>query len=458
MVGTLARMVLAVATSVGPAAAVAACVGPTAAVATSVATSADGIAVATPADSVAVAISDAPAIVAIRFEGNRVTRESVLLREMSLRVGAAADPATIEANRQAILDLGLFRSVTARTEPSPGGVALVITVWEKRYVLALPRVDTSSDADLSYGAEVRWHNVFGLGHTFKAYYERGDFPEERDRESEETALLDYFVPHLRTTRYGLVARVERLDRSVPEDSGVRGATGAFDEAIRRAEFVLLHDYTHGRPRRGWTFGTGVLRKDQSTDGAFAPPEDGHALALVGIADYSDLRFDVYSETGRRFNARVEAASDAFASDYDYTQWTASWFDSRPLGDTPHQTLQLVAGAGFVTDGPRRRNTFSLGGSGALRGYESDFLEGDRYGYAALEYLRPLRWNWLRLLAIAEVGATGDNATGVSETGVYASVGLGVRVRFTAFVDVEIEFGVAYPLRGGDGPRFFAGGN
>jgi outer membrane protein assembly factor BamA len=181
-------------------------------------------------------------------------------------------------------------------------------------------------------------------------------------------------------------------------------------------------------------------------------------AVVGTATYDNLRFDVYSETGTRFSTRVEAAAEGLGSDYDYSRSFAAYFRSLPLGDTPHQTLHFLAQGGLVTDGPRSRNNFSLGGSGRLRGYESDFVEGDRFYYGAIEYLRPIRWNWLRLFATAEIGGADDDIRGETDGRPYASLGLGVRLRLTWFVDVELEAGIAMPLRDGDGPRFFAGGN
>ncbi|MBP7418459.1 MAG: hypothetical protein KA911_07640, partial [Xanthomonadales bacterium] len=137
---------------------------------------------------------------------------------------------------------------------------------------------------------------------------------------------------------------------------------------------------------------------------------------------------------------------------------AGWFESRPLGDTPDQTLHFLAQAGVVTDGPGTRNDFSLGGSSRLRGYEGDFVQGNRYYYGAVEFLRPLHWRWLRLLAVAEAGGADDDFRGEADGSPYASLGLGVRVRLTWFVDIEIEAGFAVPLRDGDGVRFFAGAN
>lgn len=395
-----------------------------------------------------------PQIAALRFEGNRITQEVTLRRELAIAEGDAADPAAIEAGRQAMLDLALFREVEARTEPRDDGtVDLVYRVREKRYFLPIPRVDTSSDEDLSYGAQLRWSNVWGLDHRLDAVIERGDFPEDRRRREERSASFTYEAPYLVGGRYDLRLSAEHLDRVTPR------AGAEFDETFRRFETLVVDDRRRGRPRNGWLFGAGVRWQDQESFGELAPPSDGRSTALVGLASFRDQRFHVYSETGRRFDLRLESAASGWGSDFSYSKATLGYFDSTALGEVEdHHTLHWLAAAGTVVAGPESRNEFGLGGSGRLRGYESDFVQGNRYYYGAVEYLRPIGWDWLRLFVTAEVGGADDDIEGVADGRPYASVGIGVRVRLTWFVDVEFEAGIAQPLIDGDGARFFAGGN
>lgn len=395
-----------------------------------------------------------PQIAALRFEGNRVTRESTLRRELPIAEGDPADPAAIEAGRQSVFDLGLFREVEARTEPRPDGrVDIVYRVREKRYLLPIPRVDASSDRDVSYGGQLRWSNVWGLNHRLDAVFEQGDFPEDQRRREERRARLSYEAPFLIADRYDLALDLEHLDRVTPR------AGREFDETVRRVEVLIADDRRQGRPRAGWILGGGVLMQDQESFGDFAPPSDGRATAFVGIAAFRDERFHLHSETGRRFDLRVESAASALGSDYSYTRATTNFFDSTALGAIEdHHTLHWLASAGTVVAGPESRNEFGLGGSGSLRGYESDFVQGNRYYYGAVEYLRPIRWNWLRLFITAEVGGTDDDIDGTADGSPYASIGIGVRLRLPWFVNIEFEAGIAQPLIDGDGARFFAGGN
>lgn len=393
-----------------------------------------------------------PRIEAIRFEGNVVTRPDVLLRELTLGPGDPADPAAIESSRQAVLDLGLFREVTIRTVAAGSAVDLVVRVREKRYLLAVPRIDTSSDGDVSYGAQLRWSNVAGRNHRLDLMLQEGEFPNARRRERERELALGYLVPYFGRSETGASLRAERVERVTPAPGG------NYEENFDRFEALAWHDLSQGRPRHGWRLGGGLLWERQEALGALAPASDGRATAVVGVARYDDLRFHVYSETGRRLTARLQGAADGAGSDYGYARWQVNGFQSRAWGSAPHQTWHLLALLGGRSGGPGTRNEFALGGSGRLRGYDAEFLEGDRVYYGAVEWLKPLGRDWLRGLALLELGGTDADLAGQRNGSAFASVGLGVRLRLTWFVDIEIEAGIAYPLRGGGGARVFAGGN
>lgn len=406
---------------------------------------------ARPADSAAARI------VAIEVEGNAVTREAVILRELPVAVGDTLDAAVLEAVRASVLDLGLFRAVEAESLPRAEGVALRIVVREKRYFLPIPRLDANSDGDTNYGAQIRWDNLGGINHSLNMVFEQGTFPNDQQREKERTARADYSARRLAGSKWSLRGRLEYEDQDTPLGEG------SYAEEFHRASLLATRDLTTLRPRRGWIVGGGLEAEEQSASGELAPPDDGFALAALATADFDDLRYRVYSETGTRLSTRLRGASSGLGSDYGFARFDAAAFHARDLGARPHQSLQLLGAVGVHGGGPDTRNRYTLGGSGALRGYEPDFLEGDAYYYGAIEYLRPIRWDWLRLLVALEAGGA-DRANplrdyaGAVDGSPYGSIAVGLRIRIPIFVNVEIEAGVALPLRGGDGARFFAGGN
>lgn len=400
------------------------------------------------------ASAQSPRLSSIRFEGNTVTREYVMQRELALAVGDLATPEALERSRQALLDLGLFREVALRLQPADGGAAeLVVVVTEKRYVLPLPRLDGSSDDDLSFGLQLRWANVGGRNHRLNLYVEDGDFDSDRDREGEQRASLSYFAPLVWQDRYNAWVALSRTDRQLTAE------LGGYEERQDRLEFGIERDERRSRPRRGWLHGLGMAIERQQNLGPTAPEDDGDTYALVAHSAFEDRRFRVYSETGTRLNLRLEAADESLGSDFGYRRLDAHWFHSRPFGERDHQTLHFIARGGYFSGGARRRNTYSLGGSGELRGFDVDAFEGQRYWYTAVEALRPLKWDWLRGFVFVEAGAAGGNLQFRHDSSPRGSIGAGVRMRLTWFVDVEIEAGVAWPIgSGGDGLRFFAGGN
>lgn len=391
-----------------------------------------------------------PIVVDIRADDALSTRIEVLRREMALDIGDPADPALVARSQQGLLDLELFHEVTIDEVPEGDGVALVISGREKRFLLAVPRFDSSSDGDLSYGAYLRWDNIRGLDHTFDARFLTGEFPDDRLREEETSARIRYAAPFA-FGRHGWSTELEHFDRVAPV------AGGNFDETIHRVEVLVSHDFRDTRPRSGWILSSGVNWRRQNAEGLLAPPSEGGATALVVGAQYSNVRFHVYSETGRQFISRLALARDGVLSDYSYRTLDARLVERIPLQSGAHHSLHLIAAAGWHGGGPRRVSAYALGGSTALRGYELDHLEGERYGYLAAEYLRPLfGHNWLRLLVVAESGWTGGVVTGARSGGPFASIGAGLRIRVTWFMNLELELGIAHPLRGGDGMQFFAG--
>lgn len=400
------------------------------------------------------AVAAPPQVAELRFEGNKTTRVSTLEREVAVEVGAPLVMADVDASVQALMDLGLFREVRAEVKPlADGQVAVLFRIREKRFVIAAPRVEGNADGDRSYGGQLRLDNVAGLNHRLRLTIENGEFPEGSRRRDERSLVLSYDAPFVFDTPYRLQAFVAHIDRGRPS------ANGEYDEQLRQVELGLSRDLRVGRPRAGWSVGGGLRLERQSTSGEVAPPSDGDLIALFARARFDDRRFALYSETGRALELRLDHGNQAFGSDYAASRWLLDYRESRALGNTAHQTLEFKLAAGWLGRSDDSRNEFALGGSSSLRGYPKEFLVGNRYGYAAVEWMRPVGRNWIRLLALIEVGMADDDIDGLANGRPYASLGLGVRLRAPWFVNVEVEAGVGIPLTGDDeGVRVFAGSN
>jgi outer membrane protein assembly factor BamA len=215
--------------------------------------------------------------------------------------------------------------------------------------------------------------------------------------------------------------------------------------------------------QGWSLGGGLLLQRQAIDDedGTAPPSAGLATALVASTGYRDIRFNNYSETGLAFASRIELASEGLGSAYDYQRLSSRLYRSWPLGETPHQTLELQGDFGAYFGGAegRVRNAFNIGGAQALRGYGRDQAIGDFLYYGSAEYLRPVIWDALRLLVVAEAGSAWPSLSRRDGEPTYASIGVGLRLRINVVVNLQFEIGVAMPVGdSGRGLRVFGGGN
>ncbi len=391
-------------------------------------------------------------ISAIHFQGNQVTGERTMLREIGLREGDVVSLEEVERARQAIQDLGLFRSVRADTEVVKRGVALRFVVREKYYLLPTPRLEANSDGDIGYGAQLRWSNLFGRNHSLRAIAVRRQFQED-DREGGHYLSATYRAPHIANTRYTLA-----VSGAHARQDSIRDQT-PYLETRSELGFQVGRWLGQGPRTQGWTLMAGPGWQDQGTAGNGAPTSEGQAVCLGGGARFRDLHFDVYSERGRAFDLDFATTVFGAASDYHYGQWTLSYREYRPLNE-PHRSLNFLFDAGGYHGGAHSRShdAYGLGGSSFLRGYDKHAIEGDFYYYAAAEYLRPLTRKSVRLLLLAEAGSAAQDWRNPQTHAAFVSLGVGLRLRLTWFVNLELEMGVSAPLVAGqDSYRLFAGG-
>lgn len=397
-----------------------------------------------------------PAIIrAIEFRGNETTEPVTMLREMAIKVGDPVDAREIERSRQGVQDLGLFRSVDADLEPVEGGVKLVIKVKEKLYILPLPRADATSDGGYAYGAQLTWNNVWGLNHTFRPYFERRQ-PSEGDEDPEKRGM---------STR----TQVRYSAPFIYEKVGIDLAAGyfktpyleplAYEQTTTFYSLNFTRKLSGGTRSQGWTGVTGLTLANEKHEGPDAPTdpferERGQALALTAGAYYRNLRFNVYSDEGVAYGFDVQGATTDIASDYDFTTYGVSWYRYLNVGTAPHQNLNFSLDVRSRHDGRYGGDFYAIGGVETVRGFEPETQKGDAYYAASIEYLRPVFRNSIRALVVLDGANAFPDANDMNVDKVYTSLGVGVRFRIQAFVALDLELGMAWPLNGG-GPRVFA---
>lgn len=392
-----------------------------------------------------------PAIREIAFSGNDTTRPGTMLREMSVHVGDPADPAQVEHSRQAIQDLGLFKSVNVRQEPLPDGVRLVYVVREKFFLLPYPRLSGNVDRQYSYGAELRWNNIAGLNHSLRLLVSQSE-PQRNGYGKQTSYSASYLAPFIRDTANDLELSADHV--KAPMTDALTG--NPYDEQFDSAEALLMHRFSTTAASQGWRVGGGALYQRENRSGPGAAPPYGHATALVGVLQYRDLHNQIYSEQGVIANLRHEVALRGALSDYGYSFFGADYARYLPVGEVQHQTLELSAAAGGYYSGQQEVSHFSLGGTSGLRAYSKYRYDGNAYYYGAALFQRPVGWPWLRAVGGLEVGNVADHAGTALFRSLHADLLLGLRVRVSWFVDLQFEAGWALPLNGSGAGRFYGG--
>lgn len=392
-----------------------------------------------------------PIIREIAFAGNKHTEPKVMLREMFIEPGDPADPEKIERSRQGVQDLGLFRDVKVEQQPVAGGVRLLFTVKEKFYILPLPSASANSDGAYSYGFRARWYNAWGLNHTFLAYYQKrklAEGPMDPVKRGEQTRYqMRYSAPFIADTPFGLGIALAREVTPYLQPA-------TYESTVDAASVTLSRKLGGRMNSQGWDLSGGLGWNRESNAGPGAPPDQGRSTDMVGAASYRDLRYNLYSDEGITFGVTATTATRDVLSDYSSTSWTAHYAQYVPVGDTPHQTLNLLASTATRRGGPGGAD-YSLGGVESLRGYDPETVQGDSYYLLSTEFVRPVFRNSIRAVAVLDAGSMVEKANtpyalvGDGNIGkVLVSAGLGLRFRIQAFVNLEVEVGVAWPVEGG----------
>lgn len=96
------------------------------------------------------------------------------------------------------------------------------------------------------------------------------------------------------------------------------------------------------------------------------------------------------------------------------------------------------------DVPIDKTPYGLGGSRELRGYDKSSIEGRSYFSANIEYLRPLfNHPAARGLLFMDIGNAYQDNRLLDLADMEASMGVGLRYKFKAFVNLQLRADYAY---------------
>lgn len=420
------------------------------------------------------------------------TRPFIITREFDLEVGDSYSADLAEAGLKRLLNLDIVRAASVSLQPGAAGEAvMVITVDEKRpfpvaFGLSLPHPTalvgptepatvlpgTSRSGGISNGLQFQLSNLLGYNQTLALGVEGGESVASFD--------LNYTNPWLLDGNYRTGVAVNFFNR--------REVQTVFNGGDREVELSNDRDPWVHRLGGGvevfrsyssdFAVATGVsyqrvsVRDDAFTDDIFTDDELGNDLSVSGDGqdDLLSLSFasaldrrddDTYPTEGDRLLFRTDQFIPVGDADIFGNRLAANYTRFLPMPlfgfDDGPQTLVLnLQGGTFIGDLPPYES-FSLGGSSSVRGYDSgDVGSGRSFLQATAEYRFPI-FDFTAFKEDIDIGGilfvdyandlgSGDTVLGEpaevrDKPGAGLGYGVGLRAR-TPIGPVRLEFGIA----------------
>ncbi|MDH5785897.1 MAG: BamA/TamA family outer membrane protein [Chromatiales bacterium] len=385
----------------------------------------------------------------IRFEGNTSTRESVLRQELHIHEGEESDSQRIEASRQAIMNLGLFKLVTSRLEQDGPSQQLIFTVEERYYLLPIPLIGgNQEEGNYNYGLELRHDNLWGLNHRLKVVYENEKTVDDTLPLKRE-AKFNYSIPRFINTPYALGLQAGRVTEKVIElDDSLSFVTGSYHQQVDSRSFSLARWIEPKWSSQGWLIsgGAGVTEKsyhDQVGSGLLY--QDSQTVTLNMGLGFNQVAEHPYHRDGTRYGYTLSIAQPRFGSDYSFTRHWLYYRRYQPLETIDaniNSQLRLGVANGEAFSSP----TYSIGNSSLLRGYENDYAKGNALFLLNMEYHQHITgYRQLRGVLFADMGNAWNEGRNIDIGDLHSGVGVGMRWRVQSFVDVTLRFDYARAL-------------
>ena len=314
-------------------------------------------------------------VVRVEVVGNETTRLSVILRELSTRVGGPLQTDAVEADLQRLDNLDIFSSVSVRATREDSEVVISYRVRELPYVVPYVSYDVTDQDGWSFGPAVKSVNMLGQDIYVAGYALFG---------GRTSFLLDASYPWIAGNHVSFDLDLYRIQRQ--NDLDGFGET-AFEFTPRLGTY--LGD--RGRAAVGFTY----LKVESDVDGHTLGVDSVDVLYRVTASLGYDSR-DSWGDPHQGWlnEAEVTKTGGILPGDGNFYTGNVDVRRFQPLG---HHTLAL---GGLLTLQSGRSGQsmpeyldYHLGGSNSVRGYQLEDLGQRLYGrnqfLGTVEYRAPL---------------------------------------------------------------------
>lgn len=385
---------------------------------------------------------------AVRVEGLEDVDEKLVRGELTFEQGQDFSLDALEASREQIYDLGLFRAVTLQPErPAASGTEPdsearvdwpVLVRVEERPPRSV-RVSVGYGTEDEFRARLDWvhRNFFGGARTV-------------DLTTKYSSLVAgvegrFVQPHFLDRKMSLEAKASFLRETLPAYDAQRAAAG----------LLLSRDLdSRWTVRAGYRFELGDVT-NRATD-AFDAPESSRLSTLLFGLERSSLDDRIDPGSGTWLQLSLEPTLAALGSEASFIGFGAEARSFHPVFGAVLALRVQLATVLPVEDS--RRDDVPLfsrlyaGGSGSVRGFqfqrvppldaEGDPLGGLSRALASAELRFPI-WRFLHGVLFIDAGQLARGPFRLELDEFYPSVGPGIRIK-TAFGSIGLDYG--YLLR------------
>ncbi|NKB75643.1 MAG: BamA/TamA family outer membrane protein [Gammaproteobacteria bacterium] len=395
----------------------------------------------------------------IEITGNNKTQATTILQELLFESGDTLTEQLVLDSAQAVKNMGLFKAVELLPVRRDGKLVVNISVEEKRFTFALPKLGRSGDGDITTGIVWRSDNLFGLNQRSKLTVAYKKFKDTQEKDETE-AKWEYHYPRISGTPYSFKLNVGREQTSLEET--IDGQSGNYERTRVYVEPFIGRWLKRDGASKGVQVRGGLLwqkYEHEFVSGTADLFPDPTVKALVAAIDGDFVDDMLLSRSGHHYGYELTYAGSETGSTVDLLKQMLFYRKYIPLPKTNHSNINLQARIGHTTNSILGPPQFNIAGSRSLRGYERDHVEGNSFLLLNAEWLRPIfKKETLRGALIMDVGDAWSSGDDVKLSELKYSAGFGLRWKLKRYVKTDIRLDVAHGFSEGGTTKVYLGTN
>lgn len=384
----------------------------------------------------------------IIVEGNTKTQTRFVLKWANISVGDFVGQSKLDQARQNILDTGLFKQVTLRTELRQSKPTLIIELEEKIYTLLLPRVSRNGDGDVKLGLNLKLHNINGANQTLNLLAEKSELSNGDDG---RRYRIGYDLPQYnRPYRYHIGL----------SDSVTNTLTNGFRniEYQNFSLFSITRDWHVGSLAYPLSITTSLAYQNiqlQSPYPVALGELDAGKFNRMGLKiEHDAIHTQQYRRYGYFHSLEIQQGLKSLGSDYSARIIKVESRFYLPLNQRDNFNTRLLFG--LSKNSPFNVPYYELGGSGTLRGLEQESIRGDALLLGNFEYVKGFEsYPSFRWSSFIDIGNVYPDLDEIDLGDLQTSIGFGGRWKALSFVKTDLFIDYAYNIDT-DNSKIYAG--